>query len=474
MVRKKIEKEPVKKELLHSRKILPEVEQRMIKGESIDILIRRKNFIYVYPKDGKEIDFEVLKEKLKKEYVREIKEKKLDLDKLLNKYKVEVDIKNIKKELEYRLKRSNIRGVKIGFVDDFISVTLPPEIIKEIAGEVEGIEGIKGISHIFFDRKSVMCLDKSSSTIKSTAARNVFGNNGEGIAWAVIDTGITIDNPYISNAVEGRFDFTGEGIGDRNGHGTHVAGIIASRSEKYPGIAPKARLYDFKVLDAGGRGSEFAVIQAMEKIRKINNESGKIVIHGANVSLGMSPQVGSYGVGSSPVCQVANRLVNSGVIVCVAASNDGFKTLAAFKDSTKVERFRTFMDLTISDPGNAEEVITVGSVHKSNPHTYGISYFSSKGPTGDGRYKPDVVAPGEKIRSLGLKSGEDGVEMSGTSMATPHVSGALALFLSTKKEFIGQPHKVKEILMKNCVDLERDRYFQGAGLIDVLKAIQAV
>ena len=60
------------------------------------------------------------------------------------------------------------------------------------------------------------------------------------------------------------------------------------------------------------------------------------------------------------------------------------------------------MDLSISDPGNAEGVITVGSVHKSNPHTYGISFFSSKGPTGDGRYKPDVVAPGEKIKSLGL------------------------------------------------------------------------
>ena len=135
------------------------------------------------------------------------------------------------------------------------------------------------------------------------------------------------------------------------------------------------------------------------------------------------------------------------------------------------------MDLTIIDPGNAENVITVGSVHKSNPHTYGVSFFSAKGPTGDGRYKPDVVAPGEKINSLGLgeeDDGEDGVVMSGTSMATPHVSGALALFLCANKEFIGQPLKVKEILMQSCTDLKRDRYFQGAGLIDILRAIQAV
>lgn len=458
---KKRQEDSKKDELLSSGKILAEVRQKMVKGESIDVIIGKEDFLYVDPKTKKEVDIEFLKEK--------------NLDP--NKYRKPVEIENIKKELEKRLKSRGVKGVKIKTTDFYISVKLTPDIIREIAGEVKGKEGIRGISHIWCNKEIRGCLDASNRTIKSAAARNVFGVKGEGIVWAVLDTGISSKNKHIKDAVIKRFDFTGEGDGDKNGHGTHVAGIIASRSEKYPGIAPAAKLYDFKVLDANGGGSDFAVIEAMEEIRKINDKMGEIVIHGANVSLGSTPVVGSYGVGSSPVCQEANRLASSGVIVCVAAGNDGHKTLAAFESSTKVGYFTTFMDLTIIDPGNAENVITVGSVHKSNPHTYGISYFSAKGPTGDGRYKPDVVAPGEKIKSLGLggeDAEEDGVVMSGTSMATPHVSGALALFLCANREFIGQPGKVKEILMQSCTDLKRDRYFQGAGLIDILRAIQTI
>jgi hypothetical protein len=474
---KKIQNNSENNELLPSGKILPEVQQKMVKGESIDVIIGKEDNIYVDPDTRKEVAGEVLKGKLEKRH-KKIKKKKLPLnqyiDKHMDKYRRPVKTENIKEELEKRLEKRGIKGVKIEVTQFFISARLDPDVIKEIADEVTGIIGI---SRIWYDKKTSACLDVSNNTIKSTAARNVFSVQGEGIAWAVLDTGIALKNDHISNAVIRRKDYTGEGEGDKNGHGTHVAGIIASRSKIYGGIAPAAKLYDFKVLDAKGSGSDFAVIRAMEEIRKINDKKGEIIIHGANISLGSPPVVGSYGVGSSPVCQEANRLVNSGVVVCVAAGNDGHKILAAFKSSTVIERFMTFMDLTILDPGNAEDIITVGSVHKSKPHTYGISYFSGKGPTGDGRYKPDVVAPGERIKSLGLagknKKG-DGIEMSGTSMATPHVSGALALFLCVNREFIGQPHKVKEILMQNCTDLKRDRYFQGAGLIDILRTIQAV
>ncbi|MGH9464759.1 MAG: S8 family serine peptidase, partial [Thermoanaerobaculia bacterium] len=125
-----------------------------------------------------------------------------------------------------------------------------------------------------------------------------------------------------------------------------------------------------------------------------------------------------------------------------------------------------------------EEAIAVGSVHKEKPHTYGISYFSSRGPTADGRQKPDCVAPGERILSVrndappGAQTiAELYVEMSGTSMAAPHVSGVLAAYLSVRTEFQGNPDTVKRILLDNCTDLARDRPMQGAGLPNLVKML---
>jgi subtilisin family serine protease len=455
--------------LMSSSKILPEVRQRMGPGKSVDVIIGREDFFYLDPQTGRVIDKKDI-EKRKQALLRS--KKKIDLEKC----KKEVTIQQIEKALRDRLKSRRVAPGQILKTDFFLCVTLGSELLEEIVGEVKGQEAIPGISRIWLNKKTEALLDVSNQTIKAQAARNVFKVEGEGIVWAVLDTGIDKANRWIRDAVVGRRNFTNDPEGDQNGHGTHVAGIIASRSPAYPGIAPKARLYDLKVLDRDGRGTDFAVIRAMEEVRKINSASRDYVIHGVNISLGSTPEVGSYGVGWTPICQEANRLMLSGVAVCVAAGNDGYKIIPAFLDQTHIEYFRTFFGLTIADPGNAEEVITVGSVHKENPHSYGVSYFSAKGPTGDGRRKPDVVAPGEKIRSLGLGADRrsDGVEMSGTSMAAPHVSGALALFLCAKKEFIGQPLKVKGILMRSCTDLKRNEFFQGSGLVDVFRAIQAV
>ena len=117
-------------------------------------------------------------------------------------------------------------------------------------------------------------------------------------------------------------------------------------------------------------------------------------------------------------------------------------------------------------------VITVGATHRYRPHTYGVSYFSSRGPTGDGRIKPDLVAPGEKITAP-VPEGAFGLK-DGTSMAAPHVSGAAALLMARHNELVGRPARIKQILCTTATDLGRERYFQGAGMLDVLRALQSV
>jgi subtilisin family serine protease len=161
------------------------------------------------------------------------------------------------------------------------------------------------------------------------------------------------------------------------------------------------------------------------------------------------------------------------VLVVIAAGNEGFAELESTHGPIDAN-----IDLSIGDPANLEDAIAVSSVHKENPYSYGISYFSSRGPTADGRQKPDCVAPGERILSCrhDIKRGSKAVdklyvEMSGTSMAAPHVSGVLAAFLSMRKEFIGQPDAVKRILLENCSDLGRDRPMQGAGMPNLMKML---
>jgi subtilisin family serine protease len=245
------------------------------------------------------------------------------------------------------------------------------------------------------------------------------------------------------------------------------------------GIAAHTKLVSLKVLDDQGRGSSMNIVRALEHIRTRINGPKLMRVHGVNLSVGYEFDPKWFACGQSPVCVAVNRLVRSGVVVVVAAGNTGYGVLSSIQRQTSVG-----LTMTINDPGNAELPITVGATHRDMPHTYGVSYFSSKGPTGDGRSKPDLVAPGERITScaagdalaeVGGKPGEPVyVEDSGTSMAAPHVSGAIAAFLSIRQEFVGQPEQVKDIFTRSATPLGRERYFEGHGLVDLMRAIQSV
>jgi len=255
-----------------------------------------------------------------------------------------------------------------------------------------------------------------------------------------------------------------------SGHGTHVAGIIGARAEAskgFDGMCPDIKLYDFRVLAKTLEDTEFAIIAALQYIRYLNERHSFTTIHGANLSLSIPHDVRNFACGRTPICDECERVVDSGVVVVAAAGNLGYHTF-----ETKDGSYEGYTAFSITDPGNADGVITVGATHRFWPHTYGVSFFSSRGPTGDGRMKPDLVAPGERIQSC-LPKGEWG-ELDGTSMAAPHVSGAAAMLMGRYSELIGQPRRIKKLLRESATDLGRERSFQGHGMLDVLRAFQMI
>lgn len=352
------------------------------------------------------------------------------------------------------------------------------------------------VFRVFKNSSKRIHLRDSVNTVQARTAHLGYGAEGSDVTWAVLDSGVDWGHPHFasgdskpSESVIARvFDCSRRSDGplpvdpvetkpirgqpgwDGHGHGTHVAGIIAGADPRLgiSGIAPKARLWCYKVLEDNGEGGDSKIIKALDHIFLQNHGAAKLQIHGVNLSLGGPFDAEVFGCGDTPLCKCLRRLWRQGVVVVVSAGNEGILEVPGVG--------RLTMDLSIGDPANLDECIVVGSVHATKPHLYGVSYFSSRGPTADGRAKPDVVAPGEKI--LSCRSGGRGrteaplyTVMSGTSMAAPHVSGVAACFLSARKEFIGFPDKVKQLLMKHATDLERDRMHQGAGLVNLVQML---
>jgi subtilisin family serine protease len=458
----------------------------------------------------------------------------------------------------------------------------------EKAGQTGNADVHRTIFRLWPDFPVSAQLHRSIATIKSDAALRSFDAAGAGIVWAVIDSGVQSNHPHFFGDTESghvldckevrdlhrcfvaiRKNSDDKGVvprpladpdadpkmdpnerirlvdahrnaalTDENGHGTHVAGIIAGGATnctvrtferqyklhpvtqkveaqykvttipvadriRYRGVAPRCKLISLRVLDDAGDGRSSDVIRALEYLREINDDTRLLRVHGANLSVGYEYDPEMFACGQSPLCAAVERLVQAGMVIVAAAGNTGYGILTADVRATRVG-----LSNTINDPGNAASAITVGSTHPERPYTYGVSYFSSKGPTADGRLKPDLVAPGERIiscaageklqvamakslmasvatasRKEGTNSAQmpgdqsafaDYIEDTGTSMAAPHVSGAVAAFLSIRREFIGKPHEVKRIFLESASPLGRERYFEGRGLLDLMRAIQLV
>ncbi|SDD44143.1 S8 family peptidase [Aquimonas voraii] len=326
----------------------------------------------------------------------------------------------------------------------------------------------------------------SVRALQIDAARSAYAAKGAGVTWAVLDTGVQGDHPHFAahDTLKEIWDCTKLGpprrvlaakAKDVDGHGTHVAGLIAGwpddPSVPASSAAPEAKLVIYKVLDDDGSGEDAWIIKALDHIEQANAGHSRLSIHGINLSLGGPFDADTYGCGHSPICAELRRQWRGGVIVVVAAGNEG-----TIEVESQGEDLRINHSHSIGDPANLEDAIAVGSVNGDKPYLYGVSSFSSRGPTADGRSKPDVVAPGERVLSCAAPTSNTQEfpgyrEESGTSMAAPSVSGLLAAFLSVRREYVSRPDEVKQILLKHCNDLRRDRYSQGHGLPNLMKML---
>jgi serine protease AprX len=367
------------------------------------------------------------------------------------------------------------------------------KVVRLPKGQLKKLADYPGVERIVYDRPTAGEMNRVAVTVGARAVQQTYGYRGAGIGVAVIDSGITTwhdDLTYLGSSslvrtkngqrVAAFVDFVNGRTSpyDDNGHGTHVAGIIAGNGFDSlgvrAGIAPDAHLASLKVLDQNGRGVISSVIAAFDWA--IANKSA-YNIRVINLSVGAAVTE-SYK--TDPLTLAAKRAVDAGIVIVTAAGNLGKNSLGQTQYGA------------IGAPGNAPWVLTVGAyshegtVWRSDDVMAG---FSSRGPSAfDYEAKPDIVAPGVGTVSLSdpgglmyltkptsLLSGTLGgafpyLSLSGTSMASPVVAGSVALMLQANPSLT--PNLVKGILEYTAqVYPGYDALTQGAGFLNTKGAI---
>jgi serine protease AprX len=328
--------------------------------------------------------------------------------------------------------------------------SLTPTVAASMSrDDVAGLSDESNVEYIWLDEEIHTCLDRSVSAI-SVPAVWAAGYRGTGIKIGVVDTGIDRTHPDFAGRIVDGASFVSGDYQDDNGHGTHVASICAgsgaAQGGTYKGVAPEARLYVAKALDQGGSGSMSGVMAGVEWAV----DRGVQVI---NLSLGGS---GSSD-GQDALSLTCNAAVSRGIVVCVAAGNEGPTAR------------------TIGSPGAAADVITIGATDRADR----VASFSSRGPTRDGRTKPDLCFPGVDIvaarasgTTMGSPLNDRYTVSSGTSMATPHAAGLAALLLQAQAG--ATPARIKQVLTQTALNVGADPNAQGAGRARAEHALAAI
>jgi len=291
-------------------------------------------------------------------------------------------------------------------------------------GQIIALQKMPFVKQIELDMPVEAFMDTASNWFGAAKARTDFGVNGDmdgnltsytnnDVVIAVIDTGIDATHVDLDGGkVIGWKDFV-KGVTtpyDDNGHGTHVSSITAGSGDgngNYKGVAYGAALVGIKVLDKRGSGSMSTVDAGIDwAIQNKDVYNIKVI----NMSLGTS----SSSDGSDSTSVAVNNAVANGITVAVAAGNSGPAKY------------------TVGSPGAAASAITVGAMADVGEMGFNLAQFSSRGPTADGRIKPDIAAPGVNITAAKANSTNGYVAYSGTSMATPFTAGVIALMIDAK------------------------------------------
>lgn len=278
---------------------------------------------------------------------------------------------------------------------------------------------------------------------------------GKGVKVAILDTGVDNNHPALQGRVDDNIDTTGTGLAPGD-HGTHVAGTVASNDSVYRGVAPDADIINVKVLTSGGSGEPQWVIDGIQQA--VSKRADVI-----SLSLGWSQLYHGWicDDGDCILCRAADIASKCKTHIVIAAGNED--------TDSQNPGFPPGLS-NIRCPGNARRAITVGAVDKSKIP----AIFSSTGP-GTARLdpsspirfiKPDLSAPGVAITSTILNNSF--AVFSGTSMATPHVSGVVALILQKKKKL--RPQRLKNLLKHTSSPAPYPENQVGTGIINAYTA----